>query len=88
MNLPCKESPQKGWIFCLFIGPQFWNRILCQMIDHEILIPKSFEYAIGFRNIERQKNHQLLRKYDTNNFYSFIAQIFVEFFRNRYLWIF
>jgi len=38
------------------------------MIDHdETLITKSFEHAIGFRNIERQRIHQLLRKYDTNN---------------------
>jgi len=40
------------------------------MIAHdETLITKKFyvEHAIGFRNIERQKDYQLLMKYDTNN---------------------
>jgi len=40
------------------------------MIAHdETLITKKFyiEHAIGFRNIERQRGHQLLKKYDTNN---------------------
>jgi len=39
------------------------------MIAHdETLITKKFfvEYAIGFRNIEHQRGHQLLRKYTTN----------------------
>jgi len=44
------------------------------MIPHEeTLITKKLkfyvEHAIGFRNIERQRDHQLLRKYDTNNAY-------------------
>jgi len=40
------------------------------MIVHdEILITKKFyvEHAISFKNIERQKDHELLRKYNANN---------------------
>jgi len=39
------------------------------MIALEPLITKKFyvEHATGFRNIEHQRDHQLLRKYDTND---------------------
>jgi len=36
---------------------------------NETLITKKFyvEHVIGCRNIEHQRGHKLLRKYDTNN---------------------
>jgi len=38
-----KEPLQKGWKFCPFFGPQFWNQILCQDITHdETLITEKF----------------------------------------------
>jgi len=65
-----KNHRKKSGFFACFFGFRFWNRILWQMIAHdETLITKKFyiEHAIGFRNIERQRGHQLLKKYDTNN---------------------
>jgi len=72
-----KERPQKIFVFWpLILESNFIPNSSWWDINH-----KKFyvEHAIGFKNIERQTDHQLLRKYDTTT--TLRARIFVEFFQ-------
>jgi len=54
----------------LLSGSRFFNQILCQIKAHDkTLIRKKcyIKHANGFRNIECQRDYQLLQKYDFNN---------------------